>query len=85
MQDSLIRKSFRDKATLNLNLKQQSISTTELSEILVEAVLSTALETIPKHIKNKLPETWKSDSELNCLIKDRTVVLKNFSALQRIN
>lgn len=72
LQDPLIRKSFRDKATLNLNLKQQSINTTELSENLVEAMLSAALETIPRQIKNKLPETWKSDSELNRLIKDRT-------------
>ena len=35
-------------------------------------MLSAALETIPRQIKNKLPETWKSDSELNRLNRNRT-------------
>ena len=55
----------------NITWEDDNLSTTQLSDNLIEALQNAAKETLPKKTKEKTAETWKFDSTFNSLIETR--------------
>lgn len=67
------RQSFMNRTAEKINWKENQLSTTQLSEKLVESIQTAAQETIPRKQRTESKHIWKSDEELNSLLDNRSM------------
>lgn len=71
LEKSEIHEKLKISAANNITWEDDNLSTTQLSDNLIEALQNAAKETLPKKTKEKTAETWKFDSTFNSLIETR--------------
>ena len=76
LQDVEMRANFISKSENNINWTNENITPSELSDKIIHAFQSAAVETLPKKRNAKHNGLWKDDQQLNELIDRRSSTLR---------